>query len=274
MYILYTFLTSKKMFIEEILCMILKHITNSEELCALRYVNSQFNRITREILHNSHIFIEGISKKPLSKRTPFKKETRILHHFLNTSQSVKCNVVLFEIGAKKTFACPCLPSLFSDDNSSEMDLEDCAEAILCLCPSAHLISFERLTLDNENVFTMSPQYIKIEKIHHIQAFEGVEIAVKMGMDVYNNLRVPIRVRIIELTELKDKKYLAPFLEDIIPLTSPCQLAEFKNCLQESAVSSYHHTDATRIKFDEFYDHDYELIRKFVDIVNLSKKMNT
>lgn len=254
------------MFIEEILYVILKYITNLETLCGLRYVNSQFNRITREILYNSHIFIEGISKKPLSKRTPFKKETRILHHFLNTRQSVKCDVVLFEFGIKKTFAC--LHSYFPlDELSSKMDPE---EIMLCLCPNAHLISFERLTLEDESVcvFTMSPQYIKIEKIHHLQTFDGVEIAVKMGMDVYNNLRFPVTVQTVELTELKDKKYLSPFKEGIIPLDSPQRFAEFKNCLQENAVSSCHHADATRIKFDEFDNHDYELIRKFVDVVIL------
>lgn len=255
------------MFVEEILYVILKHITNLEELCTLRYVNSQFNRITREILYNSHIFVDGISEEPLSKRTPFKRETRILHYFLNTRRPVKCDVVLFEIGTKQTFAC--LRSSFPPDElPSEMDRE---EIMFCLCPRAHFISFERLTLDNESVFTMSPQYIKIEKIHHIQAFEGTEIAVRMGIEEYNNLTDPVTVRIIQLTELKDKKYLAPFTDDIIPLTSESQLLEFKNCLQENAISFRHHADATRIKFDDFYDYDYEIVRKFVDIVNLSKK---
>lgn len=255
------------MFAEEVSYAILKHITTLEHLCNLRYVNSQFNRIAREFIYKSYIFIKDLSVNPFSRKTVFREETRTLHRLLNTRQELRCYIALFEVGGDTSFAC--LNFSFCSGESPKFESRyPNPHEMLCICPSLHIISFERLTVEEDDVFKISPQYMRIEKIHHIQTTQAIEIAVRMEIREFSNFTTPITLRLVELTELKDKEILAPFTDDIIPLASHSQFLEFENRLQRCSRTFNCYTDATRIKFDDFYD--YTVVRNFVDRIYLPK----
>jgi len=260
------------MFAEEVSCAILKRISINY-LCNLRYVCSQFNRIAREIIDNRYIKIDNLSISPFLGPTVYKKESAILHHFIQIRPNLKCYVALFESDGIQQFAC--LHFSFKNMDSSksisfpETDDRDLTE-LLCLMPQLYIISFETLREPKniKGVIEVSPQYMRIEKIHHIQTAGGIEIVVRTEINEFSNFTVPMKIFLIELDDLKNKQVLAPFVETTLTLSSIKMFETFKKYLESQAATFKYHADATRIKFNEFYD--YTVIRAFTEIIELPK----
>jgi len=263
------------MFIEEISYAILKYIP-TDDLCKLRYVCSQFDRIAKEIIDYRYIKIDDLSISPFLGSAIYRKESSILHQMTQSISYLKCNIVLFEIDKINQFACLNFsfermnsPDLFGfkyrskiDDNHRELT------ELLCLMPQLYIVSFEPLKdiEDHKNGIEVSPQYMRIEKIHHIQTAAGIEISVRTEINEFSNFNASIKVYLFELNDLKDKKLLAPFIETVTVLSSIETFHCFKKVLETQSNTFKYHVDATRVKFNESYD--YTVIRKFTEVISL------